>query len=353
VSEFFSGPTPDDAPERRAPRWIRWSGFLAGALVLVVLTAVVTLGVKQPNTPTADPRGADPETSDPHNDIPLAFGAQDTVLATTKVPAGPSRSHLLQFDVAVGATPTAAPRAAMVGLRVECHDESGRVEMQARGNQTTNMFISKGGSMAGQALSPETDQELRCDLLASAPYIEVEEDGLSSLPLTANLRVEPTDGAHQLALHRLSDATLVREGRTVNVLSREIDAPRDLERMSTTLRLTSCTVVGGSRDRGPNRCTAPMTGEESSTVRVKIIGRWLNVEGEIQSTSTYWDEILAIDYDTHHVPWTLRQGAMGDMVPEDASSLVLVVQVESIAGTPFVVHADGSDSVITTVPSGS
>ncbi|MGP9539346.1 hypothetical protein ACT3SP_15160 [Brachybacterium sp. AOP43-C2-M15] len=353
MSELFSDPAPDDARERRSPRWVRWSGFLAGALVLIVLTAVVTLGVTRPNTPTPDPGDSGSETAEPHNDVPLAFGAQDTVVATTTVPAGPSRSHLLQFDVAVGATPTATPRAAMVGLRVECHDESGRVEMQAKGNQTTNMFVSKGGSMSGQALSPETDQELRCDLLASAPYIEVEEDGHSSLPLTAELRVEPTDGAHHLALHRLDDATLVREGRTVNVLSRQIDEPRDLERMSTTLRLTSCTVVGGSRDRGPNRCTASMTGEESSTVRVKVIGRWLDDEGEIRSASTYWDEVLAIDYDTHHVPWTLRQDAMGDMVPEDASSMVLVVQVESIAGTPFVVHADGSDSVITTVPRGS
>ena len=39
---------------------------------------------------------------------------------------------------------------------------------------------------------------------------------------------------------------------------------------------------------------------------------------------------------------------MADLVPEDASGVVLTVQVESVAGTPFVVHADGTDSVITT-----
>lgn len=207
--------------------------------------------------------------------------------------------------------------------------------------------------MTGQALTPETGEELSCTLLASAPFIEVEKDGLSSLPITAELRIDQTVDTHLLALHRLDDATLVRESGFVNVLSRQIDDPRELEQMSTTLRLTACTVVGGSRDSGPNRCNAGMTGDESSTVRVRIIGRWLDEEGKIQSTSTYWDEILSIDHDTHHVPWTLRQGSMGDMVPEDAEGVVLVVQVESVAGTPFVVHANGSDSVITVGPRGS
>ena len=151
------------------------------------------------------------------------------------------------------------------------------------------------------------------------------------------------------ALHRLDDATLFEPGTSKNVLSRRIDDPSTLSRMSSTIRLTSCTVVGGSRDGdGTNKCQESMTGKESSTVRIRVIARWLDAEGNIESTSTYWDETLAIDYNTHHVPWTLRQERMGDQVPEDASAVVLVVQVESVAGTPFVVHADGTDGVIST-----
>lgn len=310
----------------------------------------------EPHTRPSVPEATNTETSgsvDPGNELPLAFGARDTVVDTSTIPAGPKRAHLLYFDFSVDATPAAAPRAAMVGLRVECRDKSGRVEMQAEGNQTTNMFVSRGGSMIGQALTPETGEELSCTLLASAPFIEVEEDGLSSLPISAELRVDSTDDTHLLALHRLDDATLVRGRGFVNVLSRRLDDPKGLKQMSTTLRLTACTVVGGSRDSGSNKCTAGMTGEESSTVHVRVIGRWLDEEGEIQSTSTYWDEILSIDHDTHHVPWTLRQSSMEDLVPEDAKGVVLVVQVESIAGTPFVVHANGTDSVITTGPRGS
>lgn len=39
---------------------------------------------------------------------------------------------------------------------------------------------------------------------------------------------------------------------------------------------------------------------------------------------------------------------MEDQVPADVSAVVLVAQVESLAGTPVVVHADGTDAMIST-----
>ncbi|MFC7457739.1 hypothetical protein ACFQS2_11120 [Brachybacterium sp. GCM10030267] len=281
--------------------------------------------------------------------MPLTFGAQDVVVDTVTVPAAEAgSSSLLYFDVGVGAVPSSSALAAFVSFRVSCTSGGEPAEMQTDGKLGTNLFLARGGDVSGQALAPGTGEELECSLLASAPFLEATDDGVKALPLQADLRIEPTDGTHVPALHRLDDATLLKPRTVTNVLSVQIDDPARLDTMSTTVRLTSCTVVGGSRDTGENKCRASMTGRESSTVRVRVIARWLDAEGSIISTSTYWDETLAVDYNTHHVPWTLRQQGMAEKVPGDAEAVVLVVQVENLAGTPAVVHADGTDSVITT-----
>ncbi len=328
--------------------------MLACSLVLVLLTVVVTLSFtsRDNRVPDGDAPPGSMEPSAPRpNEIPLAFGSTDTVVDSVDVAPGTGAAALLNYNVDVEPVPASAPRAAMVSFRVECESDGENVVMQADGKASRNVFVAKGGNVSGQALTAENDEAMECRLLASAPYIEVEDDGLDSLPMKASITSSSTDGVHTPALHRFDDATLFAPGARKNVLSLRVDDPSTLDRMSSTVRLTSCTVVGGSRDSGgTNKCLESMTGRESSTARIRVIARWLDEKGKIESTSTYWDETLAIDYNTHHVPWNLTQERMGDAVPEEASSVVLVVQVESIAGTPFVVHADGTDAVISTQP---
>jgi len=237
----------------------------------------------------------------------------------------------------------------MVSFRVRCSSRSGSVGMQSTGKVTTNVFVGQGGSISGQALTEKTDHAMECTLFAAVPFAEPLDNGPTSLPLRAEFRLGSSAEIHLPALHRLDDATLITPGTRKNVLSLQVDDPSTLNSMSSTVRLTSCTVVGGSRDgSGDNKCQETMTGRESSTVRIRVVARWLDEEGDIESTTTYWDETLAIDYNTHHIPWTLRQGEMADLVPERADAVVLVVEVESVAGTPVVVHADGTDAVVST-----
>lgn len=350
VDDLFPNAEPDAPEHHPRPRLRWWLALLSGAVVLVVVTALVTVGVtSQQSAPP--PESPNPGADSPTNDVAVEFGAQDTVIDEVTIPAGEKRASLLHFDVDIAGIPTAKPRAAMVALRVECRTEDGRVEMQTDGKQTTNVFLAQGGSMAGQALTAESDEKMTCTLLASAPYIEKEDDGLTHLQMQADLRLGRSDTTHMPALRWLDDATLLKPGDQQNVLSRQIDAPAALEQMSTTVRLTSCTVVGGSRDGGGEyKCEESMTGRESSTVRVRVIARWLDEEDNITSTSTLWDETLAVDYNTHHVPWTLQQDALAERAPDDASAMVVMVQVESVAGTPVVIHADGTDSVLSIIP---
>lgn len=279
----------------------------------------------------------------------LAFGAQDMAVQSITMPASPSSTPLLYFDVEIEPMAVPTSRAALVSFRVHCRSAGEPVEMQASGKVSTNIFLARGGQVSGQALGPQSPESLTCTLVASAPFIEAVDDrGPTGFVVRAELREAESDGEHVLALHRLEDATLIEPGSNETVLSRRIDDPTSLDRMSSTVRLTSCTVVGGSRDAGENMCLESMAGRESATVRIRVVARWLDASGNIAGTSTYWDETLAVDYNTHHVPWTLRQRNLQDRVPDDVAGVVLVVQVESVGGTPVVVHADGTDAVITT-----
>lgn len=351
VSDIFPGfDQESDEPHRRPSRTARRIGLVAYSLVLVLAAVLCTLAFSgSDDQGSEDPGASSTGPANSTSTTPLSFGAEDEVVASVTVPADATGPALLHFDLTAEEVPTSTAHAVMISGRVECRSGDASVEMQATGKVSTNVLVSRGGSMSGQALTVETGESMECELLASAPFAESSDGELTSLPLRATLEASTGSGAHVPALHRLEDATLFTPGMKKTVLSRRVDDPSSLDQMSSTVRLTSCTVVGGSRDGdGANKCRKGMTGKESSTARVQVIARWLDEDGDITSTTTYWDETLSINYSTHHTPWNLRQAHMADLVPEDASGVVLTVQVESVAGTPFVVHADGTDSVITT-----
>jgi len=326
--------------------------LVLGALFLVVATVVATLAIDRsvgPSDEASQPEETGGDVESRPNSLPLRFGAQDVTVDSVTIPARPARAALVHFEVDVQPTAMPTSQAAMVAFHVECHSDEGSIEMQSSGNVTTNVFVGHGGSVSGQALTASTDEEMTCTLMAGAPFAKPTEAGPTTLPLQAELKLASSTEVHRLALHRLDDATLFTPGTRKNVLSLKVDDPATLDSMSSTVRLTSCTVVGGSRDGGgENKCQKSMTGREASTARVRVIARWLDDEGNIASTTTYWDETLAIDYNTHHIPWTLRLGEMAQPVPDTAEAVVLVVEVESVAGTPLVVHADGTDAVVST-----
>lgn len=291
-----------------------------------------------------DPGGTTVEAEAPV--VHLPFGAQNMPVDSLTIAAG-ATGTLLHFDVLIQPAAAPTPRAALISFRVECGKKGQRVNMQADGKVSTNIFLARGGQVGSQALTPGGRDDLVCTLLASAPFIAPAEDGVVALALQTDL-TQSAGGNHLLALHRLDDAMLLLPGTAQVVLSRRVEDPSSLDRIGSTVRLTSCTVVGGSRDSGENKCLPSMTGRESATVRVRVVARWLGADGVITGTTTYWDETLAVDYNTHHVPWTLRQENLGKRVPPHARAAVVVVVVESIGGTPVVVHADGTDAVITT-----
>lgn len=92
--------------------------------------------------------------------------------------------------------------------------------MQSDGKTSMNVFVAKGGTVSGQALT-------------------VVDNGLDSLPVTAYISPSSVDGVHAPALHWPDDATLFEPGTSKNALSLRIDDPSTLSRISSTVRLTS------------------------------------------------------------------------------------------------------------------
>jgi len=354
VNELRSTSRRDDSADSSPNPRSRICLFTIVVVLLIVATATVTLTLDRLSKPE-DRSSSDNSIRQPSinstptsNEVSLDQEQRDTVLDSVTIPADEHGSSQLRYEVDIGAVPMAAYHAAFVSFEVECTDGSDSVAMKTTGKAGTNVLLSRGAKVSGQALTSSSDSDLRCELLARTPFVDSDKIGTDALPVRAGLRREPTDATNTPANHELRDATLLEAGSNTNVLSLKVDDPASLEEMSTTVRLTSCTVVGGSRDSGKNKCTKSMSGRESSTVRLRIIARWLDRSGRVMSTTTYWDEMVAIDYNTHHLPWNLRQADLADRVPPEAQAGVLVVQVSSVAGTPAVVHADGTDSVVTT-----
>lgn len=95
------------------------------------------------------------------------------------------------------------------------------MEMRADGKVSTNVFVARGGQVAGKALTPATEVEFESSLRASAPFIEVRDDGLFALPVAAELRARSTAVSHELthALARTRGTHRARTTRPVLSLS--------------------------------------------------------------------------------------------------------------------------------------
>lgn len=119
MSDFFPQADTDPAPGLGPDHSSRWIVRLAYALVLVLVTAMVTLGLAEWGGSSGDDASSSEKAEPPAHrpsEVPLGFGDQDTVVASTKVPAGTGTSALLHYEVDVEPTPTSASRAAMVSF---------------------------------------------------------------------------------------------------------------------------------------------------------------------------------------------------------------------------------------------
>ncbi|GGC89898.1 hypothetical protein GCM10011512_16060 [Tersicoccus solisilvae] len=321
----------------------------------IVVTVVFALGLTAgallvPRQAQIDVSGSTPSTEADSSAIPL--GSSEKTVARIHVEGKAGNPALITYDAAVGAADAPSSQAAMVSFRVECRSPDGKdLPMQTTGTTTTNVFIARGGTLRGQALSPALpDGQTTCSLIGGAPFATAPVSGMgdASLPVTVELRqVTAGDPSFQQMDGELEDATALTRRTSEAVLDTRFDTDSRHLDVFATVRLTSCTVVDGSRDGdGPLACKPGMVGPDASTVRIRVLARTYDDAGKQIGGATLWDEDAAVAPSTHHLPWTIRLENIDRRMTGKSATTRITVIVGSVAGTPVTVHANGTDGVV-------
>lgn len=342
-------------------RWCIGGGAVLVILVLVVTWLVIS-GTDRADQPRPTAAPAEPTTSaastpppapePPYkvvDDEPLTlpeekrFAQQDFYLRG-------GDTYLATFDLTT-VKPAAAPGVGMyLGISFSCAEEGGRGVGSIGG--TENLLPGEPVTYANTiVLRPAEDGVYRCSVLANAPYDDVAAKGTTvQLDATWSVReaagdVVETDTTGQLP-------TTVTPGAPTAVLREDI-AAEDLERgaveVRSSLHVTTCTGVNGSREDGRVWC-GPDDIEEAGndfdlTVRADVLGADGTVCGPLEASS----QSIHLDKWRHHhlIPQTMPVQIPADLCGD---TVRISVVIENTGPASLVIHE--SNTSLITVESG-
>lgn len=334
----------DPRRQRRARLWA------AIGAALLVIALVIVLGIMSrddspgPLPPTTGPTSTRPQETEVRDSTSL------TVPETVRTARGSFESvegqkYLLRFEVST-TKPEESPGAAMyLGVSLNCASEDGGEADSAGGTQ--NLISGEPTTMRNQFMIRGDGGQQSCNVSVSAPNPDVAAAGTtveidvhwSAQPIDArSFEVDsderlpmsvPTD-SRGVVFSRTVDLEDVR-GRRVNVLS--------------TLHLTACTGVNGSREDGRVWCDAATVDTEGSEVDVILRADLLDAGGSPCGVVDVHSDALHINRFTHHRLVDIAQYAD---VPSDSCGSVLRVSltVGSDGPAPVVVHSSASSFVV-------
>lgn len=328
---------------RKPPLWLI---VLVAATLLV--TAFVAGRVSQTTAPPLPDEGNEHSVA---SDAAIGLPSDNQPLTTLDLDTSSRDESLVYYEITVHPLAGETTHAAMLSVEVRCSTQGdSSVDMVSTGEQTTNLFLAEGGTLRGHALvAHDTEDDVECTLYGGAPFADPGRSGKSSVAasVTLNQHIEP--GAHYAEIpNPQGKAILLRPGQSSVVLDGSTEAGRLPDELFATVRMTSCTVVGGSRDGGDeeNLCLPEMTGREAATIRLSATLWWIDDQGATVGQETISDETTAIGWSVHHLPWSLRLSELGATQPDEATRARVTVRVDSVAGTSVVVHGDGTSGVL-------
>ncbi|MBK0330727.1 hypothetical protein I8D64_04860 [Brachybacterium sp. MASK1Z-5] len=275
----------------------------------------------------------------------LALPAGDTKMSEVEVPADSKGPTQLKYHVEVSPAAIDSDTGVLVAARVAC-DTSGGADMVFDGITSTNVVLARGGSLEGEALVDAT-AATHCRVVVSAPL----DSAAASVQPEVTVRTRLTAAASGAGVEFLdmkgSEPQLVSRNRPAYVTEGRIDQPKKGFDLTQTVRMTSCTTEGGSRDGGESRnlCTPGLVSDKPAAARVRINVVWYDAEGNEVADRTVWDEVNSIDPAVHHLPWTVNISGIQPPGDVPAASARIITRVDSTAGPPFVVHESGTGAV--------
>lgn len=139
--------------------------------------------------------------------------------------------------------------------------------------------------------------------------------------------------------------TLLRAGQRYDAAAVAGTAPAGATavRIGGDLKVTSCTMVGGSRENGsPNLCKANRINPGGTWLRVSLIGQQRNTDGYYCQVRAVATRLLHIDRIAHHKMVSLT-GTLPLSRDENCARIVRVkLYLEVVSGADAVVHRLGT-----------
>ena len=340
----------------------RW--LLGTVALLAVLAAAAVLlpwadwtGGSEEETPSTAPSTAPATPSLPpaplapvsvRDAVPLTL-PQELRAASGAVYLEAGESYVASFEVST-VKPEDEPGLGMyLGVTFSCSGEDSGASSWIGG--TENLLRGEPVTYANQMLlEPEADQVVTCSVRANAPYDDVAAAG-ATVDLDISWTVEKADGPARFtpAEQRLPMAVNSGGGREfafTELVDVEDGGIRQIQVLSS-LHLTTCTVVNGSREAGRTWCQEETLHEEGSDFDIELRLDVLDEDGATCGTVNVEEERQTLSLERHHqliareATFALPQTLCG---PTVRASVV----VENRGPAPLVVHASNS-SMLTLV----
>ncbi|WP_193119558.1 hypothetical protein [Brachybacterium tyrofermentans] len=327
----------------------RWG--LALAALLVILIVGVVLALHEPSEIPMPPDESSANSSHTDRDLVVREDVEAVVPATVRAANGEfavkgAESYLVELEISVTKLADTPGAEMYLSFSLNCSGAEGGASGSAGGTQNfiTGEFYAVRNQMV---LEPTVDDAVTCNVLLTSPNPEAAAAGAS---FTADIqwRMTPIEG---MAVEDAGEDRLPRAvspgGRDV-VLSSTTDI-RQLNASSlnllTSLHLTTCSTVNGSRENSKYWCNEAHVDENGSTYDLILRADVLRDDGTPCAELSVSTNTSHLDQNRHHQVVSLRDRVN---VPKDTCGkrLRITVIVDNEGPAPLIVHGVASSLVI-------
>jgi len=255
-------------------------------------------------------------------------------------------TYLVTMDLESVKPEGSGGRSMYLGVTLSCSPQAGGPGISVGGTQ--NMLTGEETLYSNQGIiSIPEDGAIDCSIKTSAPYDDVASDG-TTFQIDGTWRVEAVDGD---ALDAPEDGLprTIADGSGDVVMT--VDLPLDSSgggelHARTSLHLTTCTIVNGSREDDRAWCSEDELDEAGSTARVELRAELIDADGAVcDELGIVMTERDHIDLYRHHRLLSLE---LTEGLPEDpcGETVRVSASVHNEGPAPLVVHRSNSSLVV-------